>query len=277
MLPNLIVIGAAKCGTTSLHYYLNLHPQISMSKEKELDFFVGERNWSKGLVWYESQFTGDAKIHGESSPKYTFYPFYAGVPERMCAVVPEAKLIYVLRDPLERIISQYFHNYASGQEDRSFAQALTNLKHNPYVCRSRYYMQLEQYLPYFLQSNILLITQEDLSRQRRQTLQKVFRFLNVDDSFYYRKFSNIRHKSRDKRRKNRIGLLLTRMPGMNVIKRLPPDVQWHVERLIYFPFSHKIERPKLDERLRQELIDNLKDDISRLREYTGNDFEGWCL
>jgi hypothetical protein len=68
MLPNLIIIGAMKCATTSLHYYLNLHPEILMSEEKQLDFFISELNWNKGIEWYESNFTDKAKIYGETSP-----------------------------------------------------------------------------------------------------------------------------------------------------------------------------------------------------------------
>lgn len=116
MLPNLIVIGAHKCATTSLHYYLGLHPQISMSREKELNFFIKERNWYKGIEWYKSNFTTKAMIYGESSPNYTNYPFFMGVPERMCSVVPEAKLIYIVRDPIDRVISHYVHNYANSHE-----------------------------------------------------------------------------------------------------------------------------------------------------------------
>jgi hypothetical protein len=68
VLPNLIIIGAPKCGTTSLHHYLSLHPQISMSREKELNFFIAERNWSKGIAWYAAQFAADNKVRGEASP-----------------------------------------------------------------------------------------------------------------------------------------------------------------------------------------------------------------
>ncbi len=64
MLPNLIVIGAAKCGTTSLHHYLSLHPEIKMSRRKELNFFIAECSWRKGIEWYQSNFTGQAKIYG---------------------------------------------------------------------------------------------------------------------------------------------------------------------------------------------------------------------
>src|ERR687894_2292944 len=73
-LPNLIVIGAQKCGTSVLHYYLSLHPEVSMSRPKELNFFIEERNWPRGLDWYKSQFDGDARVRGEASPNYTAYP-----------------------------------------------------------------------------------------------------------------------------------------------------------------------------------------------------------
>ncbi len=96
MLPNLIIIGAQKCATTSLHYYLSLHPHIFMSREKELNFFIFERNSHKGIEWYKSNFVIKANISGESSPDCTNYPFFDGVPERMYSVVPKAKLIYII-------------------------------------------------------------------------------------------------------------------------------------------------------------------------------------
>ena len=102
MRPNLIIIGAAKAGTTSLHYYLGLHPEISMSQRKELRFFSHEKYWSRGIEWYESHFSGIAKIYGETSPSYAMYPRYPDPPERMHALVPHAKLIYVVSDPIER-------------------------------------------------------------------------------------------------------------------------------------------------------------------------------
>src|SRR5690606_18287453 len=95
-LPNLIVIGAQKCGTSGLHYHLSLHPQVSMSKPKELNFFIAERNWPRGEAWYRRQFDPRAKVRGESSPNYTAYPQHTGVPERMHSLVPDAKLIYIV-------------------------------------------------------------------------------------------------------------------------------------------------------------------------------------
>lgn len=272
-LPNLVVIGAMKCGTGSLHYYLGLHPQIFMSKTKELNFFIKERNWHKGIQWYKSNFTEEAQIYGESSPDYTNYPYFDGVPPRMYSVVPDAKLIYVLRDPITRIISHYIHESSVGRENRELLEALTESYNNPYICRSKYYMQLEQFLEYFPKSNILIITTEELHIHRRQTLQKLFRFLNVDESFYGKNFSNLRNESRYRRRKNWIGMLLTQLIGMQAIEKIPILLR----RIISKPFSHKIERPTLDAKLRQDLTALLKEDIDRLRKLSGYNFEYWCL
>src|ERR671918_3082855 len=95
-LPNLIVVGGLKCGTTSLHHYLSLHPEVSMSRPKELNFFVAELNSDLGPEWYASHFDRDAPVRGETSPHYTNLPRFAGVAERMCSVAPEARLVYMV-------------------------------------------------------------------------------------------------------------------------------------------------------------------------------------
>ena len=82
-LPNLIIIGGLKCGTTSIHHYLGLHPEINMSKPKELNFFVTELNWDLGLDWYRGRFDDRFEVRGESSPHYTNLPYFTGVPERI--------------------------------------------------------------------------------------------------------------------------------------------------------------------------------------------------
>src|SRR6059058_1737729 len=82
-LPNLLVIGGLKCGTTSLHHYLNLHPEVAMSRPKELNFFVAELNWPLGRDWYAGHFEPGAPVRGESSPHYTNRPAFAGVSQRM--------------------------------------------------------------------------------------------------------------------------------------------------------------------------------------------------
>ena len=123
VLPNLVVIGGLKCGTTSLHHYLNLHPEVEMSRPKELNFFVAELNWSLGPDWYSSHFGGGAPIRGESSPHYTNRPRFDGVAERMRSMLADARLIYMVRDPIDRMLSHYLHNVGGGYDDRPLAEA----------------------------------------------------------------------------------------------------------------------------------------------------------
>ena len=147
-LPNLVVIGAQKCGTSGLHYQLGLHPEIWMSRPKELNFFIEERNWSRGEDWYRAYFDARARVRGESSPNYTAYPQHLGVPERMHSVIPDAKLIYVVRDPLERIAAHWVHNYAKRREKGDLRATLTHAN-TSYVVRSQYHMQLQQFLAHY--------------------------------------------------------------------------------------------------------------------------------
>ena len=274
-LPNLIVIGAQKCGTTSLHYYLGLHPEIFMTEEKELNFFLEERNWGKGIEWYSSHFGANARILGESSPTYSHFPVFQGVPERMHATIPEAKLIYVLRDPVERILSHYMHSWTSGAENRPLPEALEDPESSHYVSRSMYYRQLEQYLPYFPDSRILIITAEALLRDRLKTMKKVYSFLNVDSSFRSSRFSFTWHESRFNRKQTRFGEVLEGLSLKEKLRFLPFESRGALERLLLLPFSRRVKRPRLDERLRRDITEFLKPDVDRLRAYTGNRFPEW--
>ena len=274
-LPNLIIIGGQKCATTSLHYYLGLHPEILMSRQKELNFFVQEYNWNKGVEWYKSNFTGKARIFGESSPDYTHYPFFGGVPERMHALVPETRLIYILRNPIDRIVSEYVHRCVDEKENRTIEDALAHLDGNPYVCRSKYFMQLEQYLEFFDKSSILIITLEDLYSHPQKTLWAVFGFLNVDYTFYSRKFLLKWHKSKYKRRKTRFGVHLSSTPAMKFIGLLPFVLRGPIEKMFFLPLSYKVKRPVLNQKLQRDLVEFLKEDIKQLTEYTGRKYKGW--
>src|SRR2546423_3690574 len=179
-LPNLVVIGAKKSGTTSLYHYLASHPDIWMSPEKELDFFVAERNWSRGLGWYGRQFNGAAAVRGEASPYYTALPQHRGVPERMASVIPEARLIYLVRDPIERLVSHYHMAVATGRERRPLAAAIANLSESWYVAQGRYWMQLDPYLRQFAPEQLLVVDQDQLARHRGAALRRVFRVLGVN-------------------------------------------------------------------------------------------------
>ena len=272
-LPNLIIIGAMKCGTTSLHFYLRFHPQIRMSREKELDFFVEERSWSKGVEWYASRFR-PADVQGEASPNYSAALRFPGVPARMHAVVPDAKLIYLIRDPVERLVSHYMHNYSNGHESRT----LTEAARDPvYIDRSSYRRQLDHYLEYYPESSILVMEADELLHRRRAALRRVFEFLGVDPDVRDRRQALRRHTSIRKRRRTATGDRIAETRLARWIESLPPSLRWPARDLLYLPFSRRVPRPLLDTADRRELEARLREDAQGLRALTGLELARWCV
>ncbi|MGH2954579.1 MAG: sulfotransferase family protein [Solirubrobacterales bacterium] len=273
-LPNLVVIGAQKCGTSVLHYYLSLHPEISMSKPKELNFFIEERNWPRGTDWYRGQFDPRARIRGEASPNYSAYPQHEGVPQRMASVVPDAKLIYMIRDPLARIAAHWVHNYAKRREKGTLAQTLVH-PNTSYVTRSMYAMQLERFLEHYPKDRVLVFQQSELRHQRAETLRRVFEFLVVDPDFNHPRFEQERHQTSRKTRATRLAVRLERM-GRSRRGRLFPANFWLVldDRL---PLRRQIKTPNVAAALPDETLAALRADAERLRELTGRDFANWKL
>jgi hypothetical protein len=276
-LPNLIVIGAMKAGTTSLHHYLGFHPEIQMSEPKELRFFVAGGNWRRGTDWYRSHFDARAPIRGESTPAYTKHPFFPGVPERMHEIVPGAKLVYLVRDPIERAVSQYIHNYARGTDRRPIDEALSDVEGSRYVQCSRYYMQLSQYLEHYPASQILVLAAEDLRNERGPTLTKVFDFLGVGSSFDHPAFDQTRHASSAKRDKTRIGVALSESKLARRVAPRAPSLLVGAVRAYNSRTARKIDRPIPGAETRRMLADYLAEDVALLRKHTGLTFEGWTV
>jgi hypothetical protein len=115
MLPNFIIIGAMKCGTTSLYYQLSEHKEVKMSIQKETNFFIRKRDFEKGRYekgrdWYESCFPEGGMARGECSPNYTKVHLFPGVAQRMQELLPDVRLVYMVRDPIERLVSHYVQN-----------------------------------------------------------------------------------------------------------------------------------------------------------------------
>ena len=273
-LPNLIVIGAQKCGTSVLHYYLSLHPEVSMSKPKELNFFIEERNWPRGIDWYKTQFDLDARVRGEASPNYTAFPQHEGVPQRMAEVVPDAKLIYMVRDPIERIAAHWVHNYAKRREKGTLEQTLVH-PNTSYVTRSKYAMQLERFLEHYPKEQVLVFQQSELRYKRMETLRQVFEFIGVDAEFNHPRFEQERHQTSGKTRATRLAVRLEKL-GRGRRGRFFPSNFWLVldDRL---PLRRAIKRPDVKAALPEETLEELRADALRLRELTGRDFSNWKI
>ncbi len=277
-LPNLVVIGGLKCGTTSLHHYLNLHPEIQMSRPKELNFFVAELNWSLGTDWYATHFAADAPVRGESSPHYTNLPRFRGVPERMSSVIPDAKLIYMVREPVDRMLSHYLHNLSGGYERRPIAEALADAD-SAYVHRSMYATQLEPFVARFGDDRVEVMSREELKADRQVTMCRAFRFAGVDDTFRSPQFSREWETGGGKRSgRFRVMDRAVRAPGLRALDRgfdrLPESLRWLVERVVHDPEAGEAARPELPADLRDRLTDRFRSEIERLEAMTGRRF-GW--
>jgi Sulfotransferase domain len=278
-LPNLIVIGGLKCGTTSLHHYLNLHPQIEMSRPKELNFFVSELNWELGRDWYASHFSGRSPVRGETSPHYTNLPRFDGVAERMRGVLgSDVRLVYMVRDPIDRMLSHYLHNVGGGYETRPLEQVLTDPEAG-YVARSRYAMQLEPYLREFGSERAAIVSREELKDDRAGTMRRVFSFLGVDSSFSSEQFEREWETGSAKSTGGfRLMDRAVRLPGLRALDRnfdrLPERLRWLVERLIHDPGSGAAAKPELSQELRARLEDLFHDDVGRLEGIAERPF-GW--
>lgn len=278
MLPNLLVIGAMKGATTSLWEYLRSHPQVHMSPVKEIHYFDADRQYERGPDWYSSHFSGAGPEHvvvGEATPAYSRFPLHRDVPLRAAQLVPDARLIYVLREPVARIRSHYLHDRSLGLESAPFEQAV--LQRSTYVDTSRYAMQLDQWLRHYPRDRVLVLTSERLRAHQVETMQQVYRFLGVDET--WQPPSRELHRTEDKHvPRPAAHRLRTSRLGSYVSESAPPalrpalNLAWSLTR--YHPRTTGAD---IDARLRAVLHDLLRDDVHRLPEHLGPEFDCWGI
>jgi hypothetical protein len=181
--PNVFLIGAMKSGTTSLHQYLAQHPQVFMSTPKEPGYFVEELTWSQGESWYLDLFegAGRARVIGEGSTEYTKLPTYQGVPERIRDFNPDARFVYLMRDPLARIVSHYWHNVrvnGLNPAKRNIATAVA--EDTEYIAYSDYAMQLRPWFQLFGRDRVYCVTFEALSADPESVTREVCDWLGLE-------------------------------------------------------------------------------------------------
>lgn len=200
-MPDFIIIGTQKGGTSSLFYYLNQHPAIQMSTPKEVHYY--DINYKKGIEWYKSHFPfkWSTKLAGEASPYYIFHPH---APKRLKKDLPNAKIIMLLRDPAERAFSHYKMNKKNGTEALSFEEAidkenerlendLKKLGENEfynaqnhrifsYASRGQYDEQLQNWLQYFALNQMLIIKSEDFFENPEKVVKQVLEFLLLKEA-----------------------------------------------------------------------------------------------
>ena len=181
-LPNCIIGGAAKSGTTSLHDYIATHPDVCASKKKELHFFDTDSRYEKGLSHYASYFShynGQSAVV-ETSPAYIHGRYIA---ERIYGDLPGVKIIFIFRDPVSRAYSSYWHGYRAGRPMGSFRETVDEPSNRHIFEGGRYWKYLEDYIEVFGMDRIHCLLTEQLKGEPQRVMSSVFRFLGVDDSF----------------------------------------------------------------------------------------------
>ncbi|MCB0989780.1 MAG: sulfotransferase [Acidimicrobiales bacterium] len=144
-MDDLVVIGAMKSATTTVYSWLAPHPQIRQSAGKEVNFYNDDRLWAKGFDWYEQQFEPAGTVRFDCSPNYSKRHLWPDVANRMFADNRSASIVYVVREPYDRVVSHYIHSVAAGREARGFDQVLDDAD-NEYIAATRYMWQLEPFL-----------------------------------------------------------------------------------------------------------------------------------
>ena len=199
-LPDFLIIGAQKAGTTALYAYLRRHPHVTGPPWKEVSFF--DRHYARGERWYRGNFPNvllaRGALVGEASPSYLFHPL---APERVATLVPHARLIVLLRNPVDRALSHYHHEVALGREPLSFEEALAREEERTrgevermladgayfsdpwwnytYIGRGRYAEQLERWLAVFPGEQLLVLTSDELGGRPAQAYSRVLGFLGA--------------------------------------------------------------------------------------------------
>jgi hypothetical protein len=284
-LPTFFIIGAPKAGTTSLHHYLDQHPEVQMSAVKEPQFFSGPANGIpyrmgriEDLGRYEELFDPAVRVRGEATAEYAVSPRRAGVPERIKEMVPAAKFIYLVRNPVPRTVSNYKMMVALKGERRSLREALGDFSdlRSLYISPSLYATQLELYLRQFPEERVLVLDQADLRSDRMPTLRRVFSFLDVDPEVESAGFEEELLTSQEWRE----------YPDGYadfVAKRVAPLFRWiptgfrrsvrgAVERRLWPSVD-----TSMDDELRERLEERFAPEVERLRQLTGQPFSGWSV
>ncbi len=266
LLPDFLIIGGQRCGTSSLYYYLTEHPSIVPAFTKEPHFF--DEHFAKGPAWYRTQFptalqrryvksvSGKDLLTGEGTPYYMLYPH---APRRAFEVVPHVKLIALLRNPVDRAFSQYWIEKQAGFETWSFEDAINGeqerlagelermlqdenyyshrFRHFSYLTRGIYVDQLQNWMCYYPREQVLVLKSEDLYSDPAAVVRQALEFLGVTVGELNKEFKNYRRPSKK-------------------------------------GYRNKVVPPKLDPAMKNYLVEYFKPHNARLYDFLGADF-GW--
>ena len=304
-LPNFLIIGTAKSGTSSLYMYLKEHPQIFMSSPKEPTFFghEGESGLFNGpgdndevyrsrmltnIDAYTALFKGvtDQKAVGEAS---IFYLYLSKAPSRIKKYIPNAAMFAVLRNPADRAYSNYLHLVRQQREPYTFARALqeepARIKNNwnefwHYKSLGFYSEQVKRYYDMFGRSQVHIYLYEDLQKSPLSLVKEIFEILGIDSSFapnISRRY-NVGYVPRSPALSK--GFYKTKALAQSVKKLIPQRLHWRMNSAVAIAERaerrNRVPRPPIQEEVRVSLLRDYRDDILRLGDLLRRDLSHWC-
>lgn len=285
MLPNFFIVGAPKAGTTSLYHYLKVHQQIYMSPVKEPNYFSQDEIVAQNLYYkekgignisdYELLFAAanNQKAIGEASVSYLWYPETAA---KIKLTIPDAKIIIILRNPVERGFSHYLMDRRLGYVrmpyetivERKGNHRLLSLYYQQYVELGLYYEQVKRYLDTFSKTRVKVYYYEDL-RQMTILMKDLYLFLNVDNLDAN---TDVKHNTFEKPINRLVGFLYSQKVMRNLANHIfPPDYRRKVKTF----FFDKGKKPELLENVKKRLLEIYIPDIKALEKLLTKDLSHW--
>ena len=287
MKVDFFIVGAPKAGTTSLYHYLNEHPEISMSSQKEPDYFSDADLQNYGMYYgknridtikkYHNLFdnNSESKLKGEASVSYLFYK---NVPQKIKTYNPEAKIIIMLRNPIDRAFSHYLMDYRLGLVSDSFEDIIDHksvnknekLFYQQYIELSEYASQIKRYLDVFNNTKILFIEYEDLKMDVTSIIKKTYLFLGVNQ--FYDPDLTKKHNTYTMPKNSIIRFVYSFVILRNIASLFLPKNLVNRIRVVLFKNDKK---PVLLEKTRSRLAQYFTNDITTLTKMLNKDFSRW--
>jgi hypothetical protein len=277
VLPNLIIGGAQKCGTTSLHRLVESHTDVFFPTGKqEIHFFDFKHEYRKGIESFARRFDqwGGQSVVAQTSPLYLYLP---EVPPRIHAALPGVKLIFILRSPTDRAYSHYWHEVRSGWEWCSFEDALDRepdriatgfdgQRHYSYVDRGRYAQQLSRYAQHFSPNQMLILSQDDLRDDLSNVCRQVETFLGIGGGRFRMDALRSSHHN------------ACRLPRIRAIQRLVRPLRQKMPRLGYLVDRINLRKkkyPPMSAATRRRLTEAFEPDLDELESRWQIDTSNW--
>lgn len=274
--PEVYLIGAQKSGTSTLAHLLDQHPGITVSNPKEPQFFT--KNWNKGFNWYQSNFYGDTNnIWIDASTSYSMAPINSlydnarsNVPEKVYSINPNAKFIYILRNPIDRAFSGYLHDLRKGREKDKFGKCVKDADFI-HLEISNYYEQILLWLEYFPLESFLILSFDELKNDYQTVAKECFNFIGVD-SAHDLKLDSIKNQASNLSSLGfNIRTMIYKYPKVsNLTKKVPKSLKAKI-----IGSSRNI--PKINEDDKKYLKEYFYDSNIKLRNLTNFDISDWNI